>query len=69
MHVSRSYHSPTVLTPKGENSQIARDILTDVIGCSGLDLRGIKEILKGTMHDVRSIPGKSTYPVPIIHDQ
>ena len=40
----------------------------DVIGCSGLDLRGIEEILKGIMPDVRSIPGKSIYPVPIIHN-
>lgn len=68
IHVNRFYHSLTVLTPKGENSQIARDILMDVIGCSGLDLRGIEEILKGIMPDVRSIPGKSIYPVPIIHN-
>jgi len=59
MHVNRFYHSLSALTPKGENSQIARDILMDVINYSGLDLRGIEEILRGTMSDVRSIPGKS----------
>ncbi|KAG6376336.1 hypothetical protein JVT61DRAFT_2317 [Boletus reticuloceps] len=57
MHVNRFYHSLSALTPKGENSQIARDILMDVIGCSGLDLKGIEEILKGAMLDVRSITG------------
>ena len=61
MHVNRFYHSPTALTPKGENSQIARDILVDVVGCSGLDLRGIKEISKGTTPDVRSISLVSQY--------
>ncbi|KAF8136567.1 hypothetical protein EV363DRAFT_1395672 [Boletus edulis] len=57
MHVNRFYHSLSALTPKGENSQIARDILMDVIGCSGLDLKGIEEILKSAMLDVRSISG------------
>lgn len=66
MHVNRFYHSLSALTPKGENSQIARDILMDVIGCSGLDLKGIEDILKGTMPDVRSIPGELIYSVPII---
>ena len=61
MHVNRFYHSLSALAPKGENSQIARDILMDVIGCSGLDLRGIEEILKGAILDVRSIPGKLIY--------
>lgn len=65
MHVNRFYHSLSALSPKGENSQIARDILMDVVGCSGLDLKGIEEILKGTMPDVRSIPGKLIYPVPV----
>lgn len=61
IHVNRFYHLLSVLTPKGENSQMARDILMDVIDCSGLDLRGIEEILKGTHPDVRSIPGKLIY--------
>lgn len=59
VHVNRFYHSLSALTPKGENSQIARDILMDVISCSGLDLRGIEEILKGAISDARNIPGKS----------
>lgn len=65
MHVNRFYNSLSALTPKGENSQIARDILMDVIGCSGLDLRGIEDILKGAMPDVRGIPGKLISLVPI----
>lgn len=65
MHVNRFYHSLGALTPKGENSQFARDILMDAIGCSGLDLRGIEEILKGTVPDVRTIPGQLIYPGPI----
>ncbi|KAH0827179.1 hypothetical protein J3R83DRAFT_4871 [Lanmaoa asiatica] len=64
-HVNRFYHSLSALTPKGENSQIARDILMDIIGCSGLDLRGIEEVLKGAMPDTRHISGKLIYPVPI----
>lgn len=65
MHVNRFYHSLSALTPKGENSQIARDILMDVIDCSGLDLRGIEDILKVLMPDVRSISGELVYPVPL----
>ncbi|KAG8217710.1 hypothetical protein J3R82DRAFT_5866 [Butyriboletus roseoflavus] len=44
-----------VLALDGENSQIARDILMDVIGCSGLDLRGIEEILKSALLDAQSL--------------
>ncbi|KAF8559768.1 hypothetical protein OG21DRAFT_1402239 [Imleria badia] len=55
-HVNRFYHSLSELTPKGENSKIARDILMDVIGCSGLNLRGIEDILKGVVPDARNIP-------------
>lgn len=65
MHVNRFYHSLGALTPKGENSQIARDILMDIIGSSGLDLRGIEEILKGAIPDVRGISGKSRYLISI----
>ncbi|KAG9318671.1 hypothetical protein JVU11DRAFT_765 [Chiua virens] len=61
MHVNRFYHSLCALTPKGENSQFARDILMDMIGCSGLDLRGIEDVLKGVMPDM-GIPGKSILP-------
>ncbi|KAH0830757.1 hypothetical protein J3R83DRAFT_2237 [Lanmaoa asiatica] len=70
-HVNRFYHSLSALTPKGENSQIARDILMDIIGCSGLDLRGIEEVLKGAMPDTRHISGDEArlslskcHPVP-----
>lgn len=66
MHVNRFHHSLSALTPKGENSQIARNILMDVIGCSGLDLRGIEEIFKSAIADARSIPGKSICSVAII---
>lgn len=65
-HVNRFYHSLSALTPKGENSQIARDILMDVINYSGLDLRGIEEILvKSALPDARSIPGKSYSLFPL----
>ncbi|KAF9227689.1 hypothetical protein BS17DRAFT_693359 [Gyrodon lividus] len=74
IHVNRFYHSINSLTPKGENSQIARDILVDLIGCSGLNLNGLEDILKGTVLDVRSIPGDEArmslsrcHPVPAQH--
>jgi hypothetical protein len=58
IHVNRFYHSLNSFTPKGENSQIARDILVDLIGCSGLNFKGLEDIFKGAALDVRSIPGK-----------
>ncbi|KIK96331.1 hypothetical protein PAXRUDRAFT_10898 [Paxillus rubicundulus Ve08.2h10] len=58
IHVNHFYHSLNSLTPKGENSQIARDILVDLIRCSGLNFKGLEDILKGAALDVRSIPGK-----------
>ncbi|KIJ16952.1 hypothetical protein PAXINDRAFT_168391 [Paxillus involutus ATCC 200175] len=57
IHVNRFYHSLNSFTPKGENSQIARDILVDLIGCSGLNFKGLEDIFKGAALDVRSIPG------------
>ncbi|KIJ69307.1 hypothetical protein HYDPIDRAFT_185128 [Hydnomerulius pinastri MD-312] len=73
-HVNRFYNSLSSLTAKGENSQIARDILLDLIGCSGLNLKGLEDVFKGALLDLRSIPGDELklslakcHPVPAQH--
>ncbi|KAF9246326.1 hypothetical protein BU15DRAFT_39687 [Melanogaster broomeanus] len=74
VHMNRFYHSLSSLTPKRENSQIVRDTLVDLIGCSGLNLKGLEDIFKAAVLDVRSIHGDEArmslskcHPVPTQH--
>ncbi|KAH7889366.1 hypothetical protein F5I97DRAFT_1993976, partial [Phlebopus sp. FC_14] len=74
IHVNRFYQTISSLSAKGENAQIARDILLDLVTCSGLNLKELEAIFKSAVPDVRAIPGEESrsslarcHPVPAQH--
>ncbi|KZT70141.1 hypothetical protein DAEQUDRAFT_810869 [Daedalea quercina L-15889] len=52
-HVKRFRKHIASLTAKGENAQIARDVLLDVIDCSGIDLDQISVVLGDVYESLR----------------
>lgn len=45
------------LTAGGENAQIARDVLLDLVDCCGVDLEALGSLLESVAEDVKSLPG------------
>ncbi|KAL4067943.1 hypothetical protein V8B97DRAFT_2021711 [Scleroderma yunnanense] len=57
-HVNEFYQSLNSLTAKGENGQIARDALLDVVDCSGLNLEGLESMFRTLLGEVNGISGE-----------
>lgn len=57
-HVNRFHQYLISQTAKAENAQIARDVLLDVVDCSGLNLEGLESIFRTAVGKVNGIPGK-----------
>ncbi|CCM04604.1 uncharacterized protein FIBRA_06786 [Fibroporia radiculosa] len=58
-HVKRFRDFIAVTPAKGENAQIAKDVLLDVFSCSGVHLSQLNHALDEVMQDLRSLEGKS----------
>jgi hypothetical protein len=46
--------------PSGETAHIARDILLDLVDCSGLELTGLHSASEGLMTELSKAEGKTT---------
>ncbi|CDO73540.1 hypothetical protein BN946_scf185014.g10 [Trametes cinnabarina] len=51
VHIKRFRDHVGKLAAKGENSQIAKDVLMDITDCSGLDLQPLGPLLSGILQD------------------
>jgi hypothetical protein len=54
-HVKRFRGYLGSLTPKGEKAQIAKDILVDVVDCSGIDLAALDSVLESHAQDIKAM--------------
>lgn len=46
------------LSVRGENAQIARNVLVDLVDCSGLNLSSLDSLLAECLRDAQSLSGK-----------
>ncbi|KAH7922096.1 hypothetical protein BV22DRAFT_1095214 [Leucogyrophana mollusca] len=73
-HVNRFHKFLGSLTAKGESSHIARDVLLDLVSCSGLNVGALESALKGTITELKHIPSDDVrvalarcHPVPSMY--
>ncbi|TFY63286.1 hypothetical protein EVJ58_g3346 [Rhodofomes roseus] len=57
-HVKRFRDRVALLTAKGENAQIARDVLLDVVDCSGIDLEQMGGVLAQVHQSLQGVHGQ-----------
>lgn len=60
-HVKRFHGCLQALTPKQENAQIAKDVLVDLVDCSGIDLNALESLLTDLVQDAQAISGESFF--------
>ncbi|KAH7913732.1 hypothetical protein BJ138DRAFT_1145401 [Hygrophoropsis aurantiaca] len=75
-HVNRFHSTLSSLTAKGESSHIARDVLLDLVSCSGVNLGALESTLKDEVCELTSIPADDvrlalarSHPVPSMYAQ
>ncbi|KAI0636718.1 hypothetical protein C8Q77DRAFT_1051073 [Trametes polyzona] len=61
-HVKRFRDHVGKLTAKGENSHIAKDVLTDITDCSGVDLQPLGPLLAEILQDCKQLDGSFASP-------
>jgi hypothetical protein len=49
------------LSARGENAQIARDILVDLVDCAGFDIDALCLFLAECVEDAKAVPGPPHY--------
>jgi hypothetical protein len=57
-HVVLFYSYLRTLSAKQENAQIAKDVLVDLVECSGIDLSTLESLLGQSVQDAQAITGK-----------
>lgn len=58
-HVKRFRNQLRASSVRAENAQIARDVLIDLVDCSGIDLEALEALLETLVPDVKAIEGKA----------
>lgn len=58
-HVKRFRSYLGSLSPRGENAQIAKDELIDMVNCSGINLDALEKTISEFLGEVKAAPGKS----------
>lgn len=57
MHVKSLHLFLGHLSARGENAQIARDVLVDLVNCSGIDIDALCAFVAESVQDAKAIPG------------
>lgn len=64
-YVNEFHQLLSSLSPKEENSQMARDYLLDIVDSSGLNLSALVDIFRAALDDIKHIPGMWSYSPPM----
>lgn len=55
-HIKRFYQYVKSTTASVEKSQIAKDLLLDLVDCSGLNLEGLETVLEASIQGINGLP-------------
>ncbi|KXN86898.1 hypothetical protein AN958_09493 [Leucoagaricus sp. SymC.cos] len=65
-HVRKYHQHLKSASARVEKSQIAKDLLVDMVDCSGIDLEGLETILDGSVQSVEALPRLLSFPCALI---